>query len=40
MTQIAMTWGFNHLGRFATDYRDRFGETPSETYRRGRNARG
>jgi AraC-like DNA-binding protein len=40
VTQIAMTWGFSHLGRFAADYRDRFGETPSETWRRGRNARG
>ena len=39
VTQIAMTWGFGHLGRFAIDYRDRFGETPSETYRRGRNGR-
>ncbi len=38
VTQIAMTWGFGHLGRFAIDYRDQFGETPSETYRRGRKA--
>lgn len=39
VTQVAMNWGFTHLGRFASDYRGRFGETPSETYRRGRNAR-
>jgi AraC-like DNA-binding protein len=38
VTRIAMTWGFGHLGRFAIDYRDQFGETPFETYRRGRNA--
>ena len=35
VTQIAMTSGFGHLGRFAIDYRGQFGETPSETYRRG-----
>jgi AraC-like DNA-binding protein len=40
ITQVAMTWGFSHLGRFAVDYRAHFGESPSETYRRGRNARG
>lgn len=34
VTQIAMTWGFYHLGRFAVEYRKRFGETPSQTYRR------
>ena len=28
---IAMTWGFSHLGRFAVEYRKRFGEKPSET---------
>jgi AraC-like DNA-binding protein len=38
ITQIAMKWGFNHLGRFAVDYRTRFGETPSQTFRRGRAA--
>jgi AraC-like DNA-binding protein len=37
VTRIAMTWGFSHLGRFAVDYRKRYGETPSETFRRGRN---
>jgi transcriptional regulator GlxA family with amidase domain len=36
VTQIALKWGFRHLGRFAVSYRDRFGETPSQTRRRGR----
>ena len=36
VTQVAMTWGFHHLGRFAIEYRRRFGESPSETCRRGR----
>ena len=34
ITQIAMDAGFAHLGRFAVDYRRRFGESPSETLRR------
>jgi transcriptional regulator GlxA family with amidase domain len=33
---LAMDWGFNHLGRFSTEYRARFGETPSRTLRRHR----
>ncbi len=33
---IAFKWGIVHLGRFARDYRRRFGELPSETLRRGR----
>lgn len=33
VTEIAMRWGFPHLGRFASDYRARFGATPSETLR-------
>lgn len=28
---IAALWGFNHLGRFAVEYRQRYGEKPSET---------
>ncbi|MFI6170375.1 AraC family transcriptional regulator [Nocardia sp. NPDC051052] len=28
---IAYRWGVTHLGRFAGDYRDRFGELPSDT---------
>lgn len=31
---IALRWGFVHFGRFAGDYRRRYGETPSETLRR------
>jgi AraC-like DNA-binding protein len=37
VTEIAMTWGFGHMGRFSVEYRKRFGETPSETLRRCRN---
>lgn len=33
---IAFKWGIVHLGRFAQDYRRRFGERPSETLRKGR----
>lgn len=35
ITDIAMHWGFNHMGRFAIDYKRRFGESPSETRRFG-----
>jgi AraC-like DNA-binding protein len=38
--QIAGNWGFGHMGRFAAAYRKRFGEAPSETLRRRRQARG
>jgi AraC-like DNA-binding protein len=31
VTAIAMRWGFSHMGRFAIEYRRRFGESPSET---------
>ncbi|MGV8917197.1 MAG: AraC family transcriptional regulator [Pseudomonas sp.] len=31
---IAMGWGFTHLGRFASEYRKLFGETPSMTLQR------
>ena len=34
VTSVAMSAGFNHLGRFARDYRGRFGEAPSETMKR------
>ena len=34
VTSIAMEAGFLHMGRFAVDYRRRFGESPSETMRR------
>jgi AraC-like DNA-binding protein len=30
---LAAKWGFTHLGRFATDYRRRFGVYPSQTLR-------
>jgi AraC-like DNA-binding protein len=36
VTEIATAWGFSHMGRFAVEYRRRFGESPSETLRRGR----
>ncbi len=40
VTVVAGRWGFVHLGRFASQYRQQFGETPSETLRtRGRSER-
>ncbi|MBN9757179.1 Transcriptional regulator, AraC family [Pseudonocardia sp. Ae406_Ps2] len=33
VSQVAADWGFAHLGRFAVAYRERFGESPSETLR-------
>lgn len=36
VTEIAMTLGFSHMGRFSVEYRRRFGERPSETLRRNR----
>lgn len=30
---LALHWGFNHLGRFSSDYRRCFGESPSDTLR-------
>lgn len=39
VTDIAMRWGFVHLGRFSRVYATHFGELPSETRRRAR-ARG
>lgn len=35
VTDIAIQTGHGHFGRFAAAYRTRFGETPSETLRRG-----
>jgi AraC-like DNA-binding protein len=32
--RIALNWGFWHLGRFASQFRELFGENPSETFRR------
>jgi transcriptional regulator GlxA family with amidase domain len=34
VTEVAMRWGFSHPSRFAQQYRDRFGELPSQTLRR------
>lgn len=33
VTEVASRWGFYHLGRFAQQYRDRYGESPSDTLR-------
>jgi AraC-like DNA-binding protein len=33
-TAVARKWGFGHYGRFAADYRRRFGHKPSEALRR------
>jgi AraC-like DNA-binding protein len=35
VTDVATAWGFFHLGRFASEYSRRFGESPSQTRRRG-----
>ncbi len=34
VTEVAMRFGFWHFGRFATEYRDLFGESPSATLHR------
>lgn len=36
VTEIASRWGFLHFGRFAREYRTKFGENPSETLKRAR----
>lgn len=33
VTEIALKWGFAHLGRFSQEYRRRYGELPSATLR-------
>jgi AraC-like DNA-binding protein len=33
---VALKWGFTHMGHFAARYRAAYGETPSETARSGR----
>lgn len=33
VTDVAIQWGFTHLGRFAQSYKARFGRPPSETLR-------
>jgi AraC-like DNA-binding protein len=40
VTTIAMGLGFAHMGRFALEYRRRFGESPSQTLRKPRGHRG
>lgn len=37
VTEVALDYGFTHLGRFSSDYRRLFGELPSEAFRRYRN---
>lgn len=34
VSEVALKWGFAHMGRFAAQYRRTFGVTPSETVRR------
>lgn len=36
VTTVAMRWGFNQLGRFAAQYKERYGESPSETLKNAR----
>lgn len=33
VADVALRWGFTHLGRFAADYKKRFGVLPSQTLR-------
>ncbi len=40
ITSIAFSVGYTHLSRFAREYRERFGEPPSETRRRARSEEG
>lgn len=34
VTSVATRWGFFELGRFAAEYRKRYGESPSDTLKR------
>ena len=38
VTDIALRWGFGHLGRFAMEYKRAIGESPSESLRSRRGA--
>jgi AraC-like DNA-binding protein len=40
VADVALRWGFAHAGRFAIEYRERFGESPSATLARARRIRG
>lgn len=33
ISELALRWGFSHLGRFSAEYRSCFGESPSQTVR-------
>lgn len=35
VTDVALRWGFNHVGRFSTAYQRRYGELPLQTLRGG-----
>jgi AraC-like DNA-binding protein len=39
ISEIAMGWGFTHLGRFSAEYRKLFDESPSQTVQRKRQRR-
>ena len=34
LKEVGLRWGFLHMGRMAAEYRSRYGELPSETYKR------
>ncbi|WP_426792897.1 helix-turn-helix transcriptional regulator [Achromobacter xylosoxidans] len=36
VTEVAVSVGISHLGRFSEYYRDRFGELPRETFQAGK----
>jgi AraC-like DNA-binding protein len=36
ISEIALGWGFTHLGRFSAEYRKLFDESPSQTLQRNR----
>jgi AraC-like DNA-binding protein len=36
VTSVARRWCFTHMGQFSKDYRNQFGESPSETLKRSR----
>ncbi len=36
VTDVALSCGFSHLGRFSVEFRSQFGELPSEVLRRSR----
>ncbi|MFY9476237.1 MAG: AraC family transcriptional regulator [Aquabacterium sp.] len=34
VASVALRWGFAHMGRFSAEYKERFGESPSQTLKR------